>query len=139
MATGSQDPEPLCYSTERRFAKKQTVVATSSGEAEIFALAKGCEIGVAIRSLLCEMIQLPKRPIELLTDATVAAAFAKSSEGARRTRSIDIRYHFVRDLVDNNEARITIVSTNDQRADILTKAPTAEQLHRQVDQLMKVG
>lgn len=39
-----------------------------------------------------------------------------------RTKHIDIRFHFIRDLVASNEIALNYCSTDEQLADIFTKA-----------------
>lgn len=42
-----------------------------------------------------------------------------------RSKHIDIRYHFIRECVERKEIEIRHVSTENQRADVLTKAMSA--------------
>jgi len=60
-------------------------------------------------------------PILILGDNNGSIAMAKNLEYHKRTKHIDIRWHWVRDLV--NEGHINIVDCRDpeQTADILTK------------------
>lgn len=39
----------------------------------------------------------------------------------RRTKHIDIRYHYIREFIDDGFAKIYYINTHDQLADILTK------------------
>ena len=40
-----------------------------------------------------------------------------------RSKHIDIRYHFIRDMVQRGAVRLDHIGTNEQVADILTKPP----------------
>ena len=39
-----------------------------------------------------------------------------------RSKHIDVRFHFIRDCIERGELVVKYVATQDQRADILTKA-----------------
>ncbi|XP_074356783.1 secreted RxLR effector protein 161-like [Apium graveolens] len=58
--------------------------------------------------------------------AATAAAFShrlgKESNFHGRSKHIDIRYHFIREFVERGEIELKHVSTNEQKADVLTKA-----------------
>jgi hypothetical protein len=45
-----------------------------------------------------------------------------------RTKHIELRHHFIRDLVSQGEIQLKFISTNDQPADILTKAATVDKI-----------
>ena len=49
-------------------------------------------------------------------------AMTKNPVMHKRTKHIDIRYHFVREAVARNEIKLEYVPTADQAADLLTKA-----------------
>ena len=49
-------------------------------------------------------------------------ALAESTAFSKRTRHIDIRYHFIRQHIEDGAIRIEYVPTADQLADALTKA-----------------
>ena len=48
-------------------------------------------------------------------------ALVKNLEFHKRTKHIDIRYHFIREYVESKQVNIVYISTNDMIADILTK------------------
>ena len=39
-----------------------------------------------------------------------------------RTKHIELRHHFIQDLVSEGEIQLEFISTNDQPTDVLTKA-----------------
>ena len=45
-----------------------------------------------------------------------------------RTKHIELRHHFIRDLVSEGEIQLEFISTNDQPADVLTKAATVDKI-----------
>ena len=112
-------------------SKRQTCVATSSGDAEIFAMSKAVELALQHRQLLDEVTETRgANPVPVFTDSTVAQQFANNPAGVKRSRAISIRYHHVRDQAKSGLIRVGHVSTEQQLADILTKGCTAEQHSR---------
>jgi hypothetical protein len=65
-------------------------------------------------------IQAPK--VNLLVDNKSAIALSKNPVHHERSKHIDTKYHFVRECVDSGSIDIDHVSTQNQLADILTKA-----------------
>ena len=45
-----------------------------------------------------------------------------------RTKHIELRHHFIRDLVSEGEIQLEFISTNDQPADVLTKVATVDKI-----------
>jgi hypothetical protein len=60
--------------------------------------------------------------VKLLVDNKSTIVLSKNPLHHDRSKHIDMRYHFVHDCVERGEVDIDHVSTNDQLADILTKA-----------------
>ena len=61
-------------------------------------------------------------PILLQGDNHGAIKLAQNPITHSRSKHIDIRHHFVRDLVDRKAIRLQYISTDQNIADILTKA-----------------
>ena len=62
-----------------------------------------------------------KRPV-LYVDNTPAIQLAKYPVFHSRTKHIAIHYHNIRHAIENEEIEIKYIETDDQLADILTKA-----------------
>lgn len=58
----------------------------------------------------------------------------RDSPSSKRTKNIDVRYHFTRDLVNRGKMVVEHVDTERQRADFLTKPFTIDKFseHRDV-------
>jgi hypothetical protein len=62
-------------------------------------------------------------------DSMSALALSKNPVFHERSKHIDLRYHFIRECVDNGSIAAEFVTTKDQLADILTKALERVKFH----------
>jgi hypothetical protein len=101
-------------------SKKQNSVALSTTEAEYIAAGSCCaQILYMKQTLLDYGVVLEKVP--LLCDNESAVKLANNPVQHSRTKHIDIRCHFLRDLVAKNDIMLEGVRTEDQLVDIFTK------------------
>ena len=101
-------------------AKQQPVVAKSTCEAEYIAAAEAATLTTWLQNLITETGITSARPT-MHIDNTAAAKMAKSMGATRRRKCIDVRYHYLHDIVQKGEIAIRRISTTEQYADILTK------------------
>ncbi|CAN1247749.1 Retrovirus-related Pol polyprotein from transposon RE1, partial [Linum perenne] len=83
------------------YSKKQNCIALSTAEAEYLAVGSACT------QLIWMKAQLHDYGISFPTHS--------------RTKHIDIRHHFIRDLILKKEVELVYIATETQLADILTK------------------
>ncbi|TYK16910.1 integrase [Cucumis melo var. makuwa] len=103
-------------------SKKQSVVALSTTEAEYISLAAaGCQT-LWLRWMLKELKCIQKCETVLFCDNGSAIALSKNPVFHGRSKHIRIKYHFIRDLVKDGEVIVKYCKTQDQVADIFTKA-----------------
>jgi hypothetical protein len=103
-------------------SQKQRVVAASSCEAEyIAASTTGCQ-GLWLSRLLGELLNSEVRAPMILVDNKSAISLCKNPVLHDRSKHIDTRYHLIRDYVEKGELEVEYVRTEEQLADILTKA-----------------
>jgi hypothetical protein len=102
-------------------SQKQKVVALSSCEAEYVAAASAACQGVWLRRLLASLTGVEAEQVTLKVDNESAIALIKNPVHHDRTKHIDIKYHYIRDCVENGSTVVEHVRTGDQLADILTK------------------
>ena len=102
-------------------SRKQTVIALSSTEAEYVALSEASREAMWLRHLYGELGFIQKEPILILGDNDGSIAMAKNPQFHKRTKHVDIRWHFVRDLVQDGLINIVDCRDPEQTADILTK------------------
>lgn len=109
-------------------SRKQRTVALSTAEAEYMALAEAAKEAIYLRRLLQE---LGSRvcSITLHSDNVSAQKLALNPVHHARTKHIDIRYHFIREVVQSGQVIVDHVASGDMAADILTK-PLPRDPHR---------
>lgn len=105
-------------------AKKQNVVALSSTEAEYIALTHAAKEAPWLRYILADIIHpdVAKHPLALYCDNRSAIALTKDNAFHPRTKHIDIRFHFIREAVEDNKLSLEHLRTEDMPADLFTKA-----------------
>ena len=102
-------------------SKKQATVALSSTEAEYIAAAHAAKEAVWLRRLLTELGLNVNSPTILHIDNQSAIAIARNPEFHDRTKHIQIRHHFLRQLVEDQQIVPQYLPTGVQIADALTK------------------
>jgi hypothetical protein len=110
------DDSPIAWSS-----KIQRSVACSSCEAEYIALSTAAQEGIYLLHLLQEIGVEVKLPIVIAQDNQGSIAMAENPVHHSKAKHIDIRYHFVRELVHNKTIQMTNVKSEHNTADILTK------------------
>ncbi|OXA44959.1 Copia protein [Folsomia candida] len=115
---------------------KQSVVALSSTEAEYIALASAAKEALWLRKLMDELEYKQHAPIDICVDNTSAIKLANNPELHSRTKHIDTRFHFSRNLVQEGKIQVPYVATENQLADIFTK-PLLKNKHGEMK--MKLG
>ncbi|KAK2449059.1 hypothetical protein QL285_008290 [Trifolium repens] len=108
------------------FSKKQNCVALSTAEAVYVAAGSSCTQLVWMKQMLKEY-DVEQDVITLYCDNLSAINISKNPVQHSKTKHIDIRHHFIRDLVENKVVTLEHVGTKDQVADIFTKALDAVQ------------
>ncbi|RVW26484.1 Retrovirus-related Pol polyprotein from transposon RE2 [Vitis vinifera] len=103
-------------------SKKQSVVARSSAEAEVRAMAQGICEGIWLNRLLEELRVPLKHPMVLYCDNQAAISIAKNPVHHDRTKHVEIDRHFIKEKIEEGVFKVNYTPTNCQTADILTKA-----------------
>jgi hypothetical protein len=89
------------------------------------ALSEACKQGYWIRALLGELNRyqyLPEsRATPIFSDNQSCIALAKDPIAYSRTKHIDVRYHYIHELVSFSKTTVDYIPTEDMKADILTK------------------
>jgi hypothetical protein len=98
----------------------QKTSAHSSTEAEYMALSDCARQVSWVRSLFWE-IGYQVDQVDVCGDNQGALFLAENPSVDKRTKHIDIRYHYIKDCVEDKKIRLWFVPTYVQTADILTK------------------
>ncbi|GJY25400.1 retrovirus-related pol polyprotein from transposon TNT 1-94 [Tanacetum coccineum] len=115
-------------------SKKQKSTAISSTEAEYIALSGCCSQILWMRSQLTDYgFQFNKIP--LYCDNKSAIALCCNNVQHSRAKHIDIRYHFIKEQVENGIVELYFVRTEYQLADIFTKPLPRERFNFLIDKL----
>jgi hypothetical protein len=105
-------------------SRKQGIVATSTTEAEYVAAHDATKDIVWLRQLLEDIGFKQNHPTTLLCDNAAAEKLIQNPTFHKRSKHIDIKFHYTRDLVKQETINIKHVSSNSQLADILIKPLT---------------
>ncbi|CAM8894044.1 unnamed protein product [Rhodiola kirilowii] len=103
------------------FSKKQNSISLSTAEAEYIAAGSSCTQMLWMKQMLKEY-GVKQDVMTLYCDNMSAINISKNPVQHSRTKHIDIRHHFIRELVEKKIITLTHVSTEKQLADIFTKA-----------------
>ena len=111
-------------------SKRQEIVSLSTTESEYVAATHGMKEALWLRSLLSEIFEPIKPPTTLFSDNQSAIALTRDHQYHSRTKHIDVRYHFIRWVIEQGSLRLIYCPTDDMVADTLTKAlPSAKVKH----------
>ncbi|UYV73992.1 hypothetical protein LAZ67_11001747 [Cordylochernes scorpioides] len=103
-------------------SQKQNCVSLSTTKSEYIAASKATKEAIWLRHLLRELHQEQVKPTTIFCDNQSCIRLVHNPEYHKRTKHIDISYHFIRDHFQNHAIDLLYVCSNDQAADIFTKA-----------------
>jgi hypothetical protein len=98
------------------------VVALSSCEAEYIAATTGACQGVWLGRLLGDLLDKKNDTATMFVDNKSAIQLCKNPVFHDRSKHIETRFHFIRECVEDGKIDVEYIGTEDQLADILTKA-----------------
>ena len=98
----------------------QRVVAISTTESEYMALTEVVKEAVWLKGLLKEF-GYEQRSVEIFCDSQSAITLSKNNVHHERTKHIDVKYHYIRQVIVNGDVEVTKISTEKNPADIFTK------------------
>ncbi len=103
-------------------AKRQEIVSLSTTESEYVAATSAAKEALWLRSLITELFGTNLDATTLFSDNQSAIALTKDHQYHARTKHIDIRFHFIRWIIEEGSLRLVFCPTADMVADALTKA-----------------
>ncbi|GJX29477.1 retrovirus-related pol polyprotein from transposon TNT 1-94, partial [Tanacetum coccineum] len=115
-------------------SKRQKSAAISSTEAEYIALSGCCAQVLWMRSQLTDY-GFGFNKIPMYCDNKSAIALCCNNVQHSRSKHIDIRFHFIKEHVENGVIELYFVNTEYQLADIFTKALGRERIEFLINKL----
>ncbi|KAL0411651.1 UNVERIFIED_CONTAM: Retrovirus-related Pol polyprotein from transposon TNT 1-94 [Sesamum latifolium] len=102
----------------------QSTVALSTTEAEYMAITEAVKEAIWLQGLLGEL-GIDQKHVTVHCDSQSAIQLAKNQVYNARTKHIDVRYHFVQEILEEGGVKIQKIRTTENPADMLTKVVTA--------------
>ncbi|KAG8473076.1 hypothetical protein CXB51_035013 [Gossypium anomalum] len=102
-------------------ATLQTTVTLSTTEAEYMVIIEACKAAIWLKGLFSEL----NEALQISTvfcDSQSAIFLTKNQMFHERTKHIDVRYHFVRDIITRGDIFVRKISTHENPADMMTKS-----------------
>ena len=108
------------------YVSLQKSVALSSTKAKYMALSEACKEIIYLQNSLTAInkelqLNIPINILVIMEDNTGAIKLSDNPEFHKKTKHIDIKYHFIRELVEENKIRLLYINTKKQLANPLTK------------------
>lgn len=110
-------------------SQRQDTVAQSTTESEYIAASQSLKELIWLKNLLQEIVGSMNIP-KLYIDNQSAIKLIKNPEFHRRTKHIDVKYHFIRENFEKHVFEPEYICTDNQLADILTKPLSKEKFER---------
>ena len=108
-------------------SKLQKCVALSTTEAEYIAITEGCKEALWIKKFL-EELGMQQEKCTIYCDSQSAIHLSKNSTFHSKSKHIDVRYHWIRDVLEAKELYLEKIHTSENGSDMFTKALCKEKL-----------
>nr|XP_016479378.1 PREDICTED: uncharacterized mitochondrial protein AtMg00810-like [Nicotiana tabacum] len=103
-------------------SKKQPIVTSSTTEAEFVAATVCATQAIWLKKVLTELHFPQQEPIPIYCDNGSAIKLSKNPVLHGRSKHIDVKFHFLRDLTKDKVIDVVYCRSEDQAADIFTKS-----------------
>ena len=107
-------------------SKKQPIISFSIAEAEYVATTAVVCQAVWMRRMLRDLCHEQDGATTIFCDNISTIALSNNFVFQKRTKNIDAKYHFIRELVNNSEIVFQHCKFKEQFADIFTKSLARE-------------
>ncbi|RVW97159.1 Retrovirus-related Pol polyprotein from transposon RE1 [Vitis vinifera] len=116
-------------------SKKQNVVARSSAETEFKGMTLGLCKALWLRLLLQDLGYLSRQLIRLFCDNKAACDIAHNPVQHDRTKHVEVDRFFIKEKLDDKIVELPNILSEDQLANILTKAVSRQVFSKFLDKL----
>ena len=103
-------------------AKCQELILLSTTKSEYTAVTHAAKEALWLRMIISQIFSISLPPTTLFTDNQSAIALTKEHQYHARTKHIDIRFHFIRWVIEDSKLQLIHCPTDEMVADALTKA-----------------
>ena len=117
-------------------SRQQKSLAMSSSEAEYYALTEAAKEVKFVVQILITMGVNVVLPVIVRVDNIGAIWMAENASAGSRTKHVELKYHFIRQYVEEGFIKIVFVHTDDTTSDVFTKNVTGEILERHTGQFV---
>ena len=90
-----------------KVASNPACVALSTTEAEYIALSSASQEAIWLQQLVSNLLNKRVQETTILEDNQSTICLAKNQQVHGRTKYVDIKYHFIRDLVEAEQIKLT--------------------------------
>jgi hypothetical protein len=101
---------------------KQQVVALSSCEVEYIVASSASAQALWLARLLSDLLGKEAEAVDLMVDNKSALVLAKNPVFHDHSKHNRVKYHFIRDCLEEGSVKAYCICTKDQLADLLTKS-----------------
>ena len=102
-------------------SKKQSCVAQSIAEAEYVAACMAAKEAMWLHKLLSGLFDEMVEPTMIMRDNQSCVKFSVNPVLHNKFKHVEIKYHYLRDMVQRETIELKYVSTEEQVVDFLTK------------------
>ena len=121
-------------------SKTQRVVSLSTSEAEYIAAGDDVKAALSVRAVLSFITpETYGASIKVLEDNQGTNVLAENPLSSARSKHIDVRFHFIRELSKTRKISVEYVASAEQHADILTKALSRANIRYHRKRLMNLA
>ena len=104
------------------FSRKQTSVELSTVEAEYITSCSACTEAIWLRKLLSGLFDVLMDPTSIWCDSQSCITLSKNIVFHDKSNHIEVRYHYIQDIVEKGVVKLQYLATYEQVTDVLTKS-----------------
>jgi hypothetical protein len=111
-------------------SQRQRSVALSTTESEYVAACQTAKEIAWTKNLIKNLLDTKEVSTTLYLDNQSAIQLIKNTVFHKRSKHVDVRYHYIREQYERNEFLLEYTPSKEQHADILTKALARDQFQK---------